>query len=63
MFKLLVAKIIESVAVSCGKIKVFLRDTATCLTCLDLIFEIFSALVFVDLIFTELDLTGIRSSW
>ena len=32
MSKLLVTKIIESVEVSCGKVKVFLRDVATHLT-------------------------------
>ena len=63
MLKLLVTKIIEFIEVSSGKVKVFWSRPSECThsTCENPIFAIFAALIFIDLVFTRLDLADIRS--
>ena len=63
MLKLLVVKIIGQVRVSCGKVKLFLKGATTYLTRVNLVFAIFSALKFMNLIITKLNLIDVRSTF
>ena len=56
-------EIIESVEVSCGEVKVTFEGSGHRFTWVNLVFAIFFALAFVDLVFTELDLINIRSTF
>ena len=54
-------EIIESIEVGCGKVEVTFEGCGHRFTWVNLVFAIFFALAFVDLVFTELDLVDTRS--